>query len=227
MSKKRTPISETDEGTSAEEGTPERQDEGGSVEEAVVEEATQEDVAEDATEVDEVADLRREVDRATERLKRATAEFSNETKRIARQAREDQKYAVEGLIHDLLPVFDAMHSAREALSGADQTVLQGLDLVEKELMNVLSRHGVRRIESVESPFDPTHHEAVVVVDHPELAANVVAMEMRPGFTLHGRVVRPAHVAVARGPADGAERGEEVDADAGDETNEAAAASPEE
>jgi molecular chaperone GrpE len=146
-----------------------------------------------------VESLGRELEELRERLKRATAEFSNETKRIGRQAEESRKYAVEGLIHDLIPVFDAFHSAREGL-GRDEgsaPLRQGLDLVEKELMNVLSRHGVRRIEAAESPFDPGAHEALIVVDHPELPAGHVAQELRPGFTLHGRVVRPAHVAVVR------------------------------
>jgi molecular chaperone GrpE len=145
--------------------------------------------------------LSREVEELRERLKRATADFSNEAKRIGRQAEEGRKFAVEGLIHDLLPVFDAFHGAREGFGDDPERapLREGLDLVEKELMNVLARHGVRRIESIHSPFDPGSHEAVIVVDHPELPAGTVALELRPGFTLHGRVVRPAHVAVTRTP----------------------------
>ena len=69
------------------------------------------------------------------------------------------------------------------------------DLVEAQLLQVLARHGVSRIETAESPFDPAHHEAVLVVSHPTLGPGTVSRELRPGFTLHGRVVRPAQVEV--------------------------------
>lgn len=151
-----------------------------------------------------------------DKLKRALADFRNETQRIARQAEEGRKYAVEGLVKELLPVFDALHSARQGLVAAGgepssasagvDAVRQGLDLVERELLNVLRRHGVQRIEADAEPFDPGLHEALLVVDHPELEPGVVAQVLRPGFTLHGRVVRPAHVAVTRAaaPADEAD-----------------------
>lgn len=153
-------------------------------------------------------------DRAREledRLRRVQAEFLNETKRIGRQADERTKYAAEGLIQDLLPVFDALHSARDGFAGretaaaeaqdetaaaADHAALEGFELVEKELLNVLGRHGVSRIEAVGSTFDPSLHHAIVMMERPDLEPGAVAMELRPGFTLHGRVVRPAHVAVA-------------------------------
>ncbi len=145
-----------------------------------------------------------------DRLKRVQAEFVNETKRINRQADDRTKYAIEALVNDLLPVFDAMHSARDGFAGraraaeeahdesavaADQAALEGFELVEKELMNVLARHGVGRIEAVGSVFDPALHHAIVMVDRDDLEPGQVAMELRPGFTLNGRVVRPAHVAV--------------------------------
>ena len=106
------------------------------------------------------------------------------------------------MVGELLPVFDALHSAREGLAAAGESsaldaVRHGLGLVEKELLKVLGRHGIERIEATGEGFDPALHEAVFVVDHPELDPNVVAQVLRPGFTLHGRVVRAAHVAVTR------------------------------
>mgnify|MGYP001820008618 CR=1 FL=1 len=146
-----------------------------------------------------------------DRLKRVQAEFLNETKRIGRQADERAKYAVETLVQDLLPVFDALHSARDGFAGrekaaedandagaaaADHAALEGFELVEKALLNVLGRHGVARIEVVGAAFDPNLHHAIVMMERPDLEPGAVAMELRPGFTLNGRVVRPAHVAVA-------------------------------
>lgn len=162
-----------------------------------------------APSAEEIAEARaRELE---DRLRRVQAEFLNETKRISRQADERTKYAIEALVNDLLPVFDAMHSARDSFAGraqaaeeaqdesaaaADQAALEGFELVEKELMNVLGRHGVGRIEAVGAVFDPAQHHAIVMVERPDLDPGHVAMELRPGFTLNGRVVRPAHVAVA-------------------------------
>ncbi len=155
-------------------------------------------------------DAEARVEELEDRVKRLQAEFLNETKRIQRQADERRKYAVEGLVGDLLPVFDALHSAREGLvasaageaAGGADAVRQGLDLVEKEFLSVLGRHGVERIEATDAPFDPNLHEAVFVVDDATREPNLVAQVLRPGFTLSGRVVRPAHVAVTRRP-DGA------------------------
>lgn len=150
-----------------------------------------------------------------EKLKRALAEFRNETQRIGRQADERRKFAVEGLVGELLPVFDALHSAREGLSAAGESagldaVRHGLDLVEKELLKVLGRHGVERIEAAGEAFDPGLHEAVFVVDDPALDPSSVAQVLRPGFTLHGRVLRPAHVSVSQAAA--TPQGEPADED---------------
>lgn len=141
-----------------------------------------------------------------DRLRRVQAEYANETKRIARQAEEGRKYAIEGLARDLLPVFDALHGAGQSLANAGDAVREGFDLVEKELLKVLGRHGVERIEAQGQPFDPSLHEALYVVADPELEPNTVAQVLRPGFTLHGRVVRAAHVAVTKAdePAEGGE-----------------------
>lgn len=143
-----------------------------------------------------------------DRLKRAQAEFVNETRRIQRQADERGRFAVEGLVSDLLPVLDALHSAREGFalraaapgaegpSGTRAAALEGFEIVERELLNVLGRHGVQRIEAVEGlPFDLARHHAVVLIDRPDLPPGAVARELRPGFLLGERVVRAAHVAV--------------------------------
>jgi molecular chaperone GrpE len=145
---------------------------------------------------EEIRRLEAELEEARERLRRAAAEFSNEVKRIRRSAEESGKYAIESLIKGLLPMFDALNAAREGLpEGADPALRRGFDLVEDQLLQVLSRHGVVRIVAAEEPFDPAQHEAVVVVSHPTLGPGTVSRELRPGFTLHGRVVRPAQVEV--------------------------------
>lgn len=149
---------------------------------------------------EEIQALREDAARAPqleEKLRRAQADFLNETKRIARSAEDARKFAVEGLVHDLLAVFDAFHRAREGLGDVaeDDPMRQGLDLVETDLIRILARHGVERIHALEATFDPNAHEALAVIPHGDLPPNTVSRVLRPGFTLHGRVVRPAHVHV--------------------------------
>ena len=175
-----------------------------------------------ASERADVAEAR--ADDLEEKLKRTLADFRNETQRIARQAEEQRKFAVEGLVGELLPVFDALHSAREGLVSAGKSqaldaVRQGFDLVEKDLLGVLGRHGVERIEASGEPFDPGLHEALFVVDDPALDPSSVAQVLRPGFTLHGRVVRPAHVSVTRAAESAAEAPHESDVDIQDDARE--------
>lgn len=192
-------------------------------------EAPEVDAAPRAEEAAEVASESSAPDRLAEledRVRRQQADFVNETKRIQRQADERGRYAVEGLVGDLLPVFDALHSARDdfaARVSADEqndtaaAALEGFDLVEKELLNVLGRHGVTRIETAGQSFDPGLHHAIMMMDAPDLSAGAVARELRPGFLLNDRVVRPAHVAVvaSRGET-GAEGGDDADQEDADQ-----------
>jgi len=133
-----------------------------------------------------------------DRIRRQQAEFVNDTRRIQRQADERAKYAVQPVVSDLLGVVDALHSAIEGLKEGEheRRVADGLRLIEKELLEVLGRHGVARIDAIGKPFDPAVHEAMLEVEH-EGPARTVLQVMRQGFTLHGRVVRAAHVIVSR------------------------------
>lgn len=133
-----------------------------------------------------------------DRIRRQQAEFVNDTRRIQRQADERAKYAVQPVVSDLLGVVDALHSAIEGLKEGEheRRVADGLRLIEKELLEVLGRHGVAKIDAIGKPFDPAVHEAMLEIEH-EGPARTVLQVMRQGFTLHGRVVRAAHVIVSR------------------------------
>jgi molecular chaperone GrpE len=82
---------------------------------------------------------------------------------------------------------------------------EGVAIVTKQLEEILKRYGIEIIRPDGEPFDPSAHEAILMVDKKDAAPNSVAEVIRPGFRLHGRVVRPAQVTVARAPAKPAEK----------------------
>ncbi len=162
---------------------------------------------------DELARLRAraaEADALEDRLKRAQAEFVNESRRIARQAEQDRRYAIDGLVKDLVPLAEGLEGALGAAAAApgagapgaapDLAALRaGVELVGRQLEDVLGRYGVEILRPRGQPFDPLAHEALLVVERADLPPGQVAEVVRPGFRLHGRVVRPAQVTVARAP----------------------------
>ena len=133
-----------------------------------------------------------------DKLRRQQADFLNDVRRLQRQADDRVKFAVQPVIADLLGVADALHGAVEGLrdSEHERRVAEGLLLVERELMEVLGRHGVARIDAMNKPFDPAVHEALMEVES-EGPERTVVQVTRPGFTLHGRVIRPATVIVSK------------------------------
>ncbi|HEV8583670.1 MAG TPA: nucleotide exchange factor GrpE [Methylomirabilota bacterium] len=146
-------------------------------------------------------ELTRELAEQKDRMLRAMAEADNVRRRAQRDAEERVRYANEGLLRDLIPVLDnldrALASARAA-GGAD-SVVAGVELIQRELLRVIERAGVSRYSAVGQPFDPTRHEAIARVVSVDAAPDTVVSETAPGYLLHGRVVRPALVAVAAAP----------------------------
>jgi molecular chaperone GrpE len=143
-----------------------------------------------------------QADALEDRLKRAQADFVNESKRIARQAEQDRRFAIEQVAQDLVPLAEGLGSALAAAASvpAAESVREGLALVVRQLEDILGRHGIELMRPLGQPFDPAAHEAILMVERTDVPANHVADVIRPGFRLHGRVVRPAQVTVAKGAA---------------------------
>jgi molecular chaperone GrpE len=143
-----------------------------------------------------------EADVLEDRLKRAQAEFVNESKRIARQAEQDRRFAVEQVAKDLVPLAEGLGSALAAAQSATaaQALKDGVALVAKQLEDILARYGIELLRPAGQAFDPASHEAILVVERSDVPPNHVADVIRPGFRLHGRVVRPAQVTVSKAPA---------------------------
>jgi len=148
-----------------------------------------------------IQDLERQLAEQRDRMLRAVAEADNVRRRTQRDAEDRVRYANESLVRELLPILDnfdrAVASARAA-GGADSLVA-GVELIQRELLRVLERAGVSRYSAIGQPFDPTRHEAIARVVSGDAAPDTVVSETAPGYTLHGRVLRPAMVAVAAAP----------------------------
>jgi molecular chaperone GrpE len=150
----------------------------------------------------ELAALREEKARLDDRLIRLSADFDNHRKRVLREKQETLAYGHENVVKDLLPVVDNLERAIEhasASSGADfEGMLQGVELVRRELLAVLVKHGVGAIEAEGEAFDPNVHEALAQVEDPKVPAGRVARVLQKGYRLRDRLLRPARVLVSKG-----------------------------
>jgi molecular chaperone GrpE len=131
---------------------------------------------------------------------RERAELENFKKRMQREKSEMLRFACEPLLRDLLPIVDNLERALVHGSGNDQSVIDGVQLILRSLLDVLERHGVTRIEAHGEPFDPSKHQAIAHVESSEHPPNHVAEQHLVGYQLQGRLLRPAMVSVSRGKA---------------------------
>jgi molecular chaperone GrpE len=148
----------------------------------------------------EGADPETEARENYDRYLRVSAEFDNYKKRAAREKEEFRKYALEAVFRELLTVVDnlerAIHSS-ESGNGEVSGIVQGVDLTLKELLRIFEKFGVERKDSLEEPFDPTFHQAVMQQEAENVPDNTVISEIQKGYTLNGRLLRPAMVVVSK------------------------------
>lgn len=141
-------------------------------------------------------------------LKYAQADIENLRKQMQRRVDEEVERWRSHLLLQLLPVVEELDLAIESASEADGSqLLQGVKIIRKKLGRILEREWVSPIEALGKPFDPNLHEAVMEVEAPEKEDGVVVEEVRKGYLLRGRVLRPSMVKVARNP--GSRKVEEV------------------
>ena len=152
--------------------------------------------------------LDRELAEMKDRLLRALADMENMRKRTDREIVDARTYGISAFARDILGVADNMHRAMQALDDelraqADDAVkalLDGVELTERELMNVLEKHGVKRLEPQGQKFDPNRHQAMFEVEDASVPSGTVVQVMQAGYTIGERVLRPALVAVSKGGA---------------------------
>lgn len=147
------------------------------------------------TDEDEVAKLRREIADLRDRSMRTLADFDNFRKRSERERQETRKYALLEPLRDFLEVVDNLGLALSAAGSADD-LKRGVEMIHRQMQELLRRLGVKEIEALNQPFDPTLHEAVQREEDPTVRTPTVVGELRRGYMLHDRLLRPTMVKVA-------------------------------
>jgi molecular chaperone GrpE len=144
------------------------------------------------------AQLQSELGDLQDRYLRAVAEMDNVRKRARAEAEDARRYANERLLSELIPVLDNFTRALEAAEQSQdfEALKSGVSLIHRQLTEVLTRAGLQRIEALGQPFDPNQHEAIMQVEPGEgQEPNQVIEELRAGYKLSDRVVRPSLVKV--------------------------------
>ncbi|WP_430393608.1 nucleotide exchange factor GrpE [Corallococcus exiguus] len=136
-----------------------------------------------------------------DRAIRSAADLENYRKRAQKEKEDVQKFGVEKLLKDLLPVVDNMDRALDAASKSPDfdSFQKGVAMTRKSFEDSLGRHGVKGFSAKGQPFDPRLHEAIQQVESADVPAGHVLFEVTRGFYLNDRLVRPAMVVVARAP----------------------------
>jgi molecular chaperone GrpE len=149
----------------------------------------------------DIDDLKRQLDEKQDRLLRALAEVDNVKRRTQRERDDYVRYANESLVRELVPVLDNFDRALEAARATREAakVVEGITLIQRELLRVLERVGVTRYSALGERFDPNRHEATGRAVSVEQPPDTIVAEIAPGYMLNGRLIRPAQVVVAAAP----------------------------
>ena len=164
--------------------------------------------ATETPEVDPVEALRAENAELKDRVLRVAAEMENLRKRTERDVADTRSYAIAGFARDMLTATDALSRAlmvipaevRESADGSLKSLIDGIELADREMQRLLAKHGVKPIEAEGQKFDPHKHQAMFEVPNPNVPEGTVVQVVQTGFAIGERVLRPAMVGVAKGGA---------------------------
>src|SRR5262249_8056142 len=153
---------------------------------------------------DPAAALAKEAAQFKDRLLRALADMENLRRRNEKEVADARLYGISSFARDMLGVADNMRRALDTVGSSDllenadaeiKSLLEGIDLTERELLKVLDKHGVKKLEPQGAKFDPNLHQAMYEVPDPSVPAGTVVQVVQSGYTIGERVLRPAMVAV--------------------------------
>jgi molecular chaperone GrpE len=162
------------------------------------------ELSEAATEQDLVAELdavREEAQVNKDRYLRAEAEMANLRRRVERDIENAHKFGQEKLVREVLDVVDNLErtlAAVESQTAEVKPLMEGVEMTLKHLLDTLVKFNITVINPEGEPFDPQHHQAMSMLENPDMEPNTVMAVMQKGYALHGRLVRPAMVMVSKG-----------------------------
>lgn len=188
---------------SEENKTPENQPEGLNSEPEAVTEAA---AAAEESAVDPVEALMAENAELKDRALRVMAEMENLRRRTEKEVKDARQYAVSSFARDMLTVSDNLRRALEALPEEDRknadagiaALIEGVEMIERDLLNQLEKNGVSKLEPEGQKFDPNFHQAMFEVPNTEVPNNTVVQVVQAGYVIGERVLRPAMVGVSKG-----------------------------
>ncbi len=148
--------------------------------------------------LEEIERLKSEKRDLEDTLRRLKADFDNFKRNKEREMAEFRELASSGVICDILRVLDNLERAIQSASQVTDVkdLATGVEMIYKEMRNILESHGVKEISALNCPFDPLYHEAIMQVEDPE-RENIVVQEIKKGYTMKGRLLRPAQVVVSK------------------------------
>jgi molecular chaperone GrpE len=163
-----------------------------------------------------VEELEKKTQELNDKLLRAVAEAQNTKRRAQIDIENSSKYAIERFARDMITVLDNLYRAAESINNAEQAdssqmkaISEGIELTKTEMVNALGRNGIERVEPIGQPFDHNVHQAMAQIPSDKAAGTVIDV-MQAGYTIKGRLLRPALVAIAKA-AEAASVAEEGDA----------------
>ena len=149
--------------------------------------------------------LLKENEELKDRALRTVAEMENLRRRTAREIQDARTYAVTNFARDMLAVSDNLRRALDAVPAdarsADEglaSLFEGVEMTERAMLTALERHGVKKLEPEGERFDPNFHQAMFEVPNADITTNTVVQVVQPGYSIGGRVLRPAMVGVSKG-----------------------------
>lgn len=157
-------------------------------------------------ETDPVEALKAENAELKDRMLRTMAEMENLRRRTEKELAEGRQYAVSNFARDMLGVGDNLRRALETVSDEARAaanealgaLIEGVEMTERDLLNQLEKHGVKKVDPAGEKFDPNYHQAMFEVPNPDVPNNTVVQVMQAGYKIGDRVLRPAMVGVSKG-----------------------------
>ncbi len=151
----------------------------------------------------ELAEVQAKVAEYWDQVVRSKAEMENVKRRATRDVENARKYSVEKFASDLLPVVDSLEQGIETSANATDisTLREGMEMTTKMLISTLEKQGLIQVHPHGEKFNPEYHEAMAMIESPDVAEDHVINVFQKGYQLNGRLVRPARVVVSRGQGD--------------------------